>query len=103
MEAIPCRASWARGRAASVHSRDVRFAANTLNLWPKRHSQRRAFRVFLSQSSGDRGKPVAAGAPGVVLRFTASRGSHQTLLALVLQEFRKPIRREGRVLITAIT
>jgi hypothetical protein len=62
--------------------------ANSLNLWPEEHSQRRAFRVFSAGLSGDRGD-IRCGSRGP-LEFSGSRGSHKTL---VLPELRKPFRR----------
>src|SRR5262245_60118767 len=41
------------------HHRTV-LAANSLNLWPEQHSQRRVLRVFLGSPSGDRGRTAAA-------------------------------------------
>ncbi len=51
--------------------------ANSLNLWPEEHSQRRAFRVDLGQPSGGSGEN-RCGSRGP-LEFSASRGSHKTL------------------------
>src|SRR2546430_5179627 len=69
--------------------------ANSLNLWPEEHSQRRAFRVDLGQPSGGLGK-VRCGARGPLKlpRHPDFRGSHNTL---ILPELRQPIRRQGRI------
>src|SRR5262249_54416084 len=84
----------------AVHPRRI-----PVSLWPLgRHNRSAQGNVCGTQAAPAAGKKAdeagadrTARAPGVVLRFTASGGSHQTLLALVLPEFRRPIRRQGRV------